>query len=133
MAVDIGIAVEALLGVGVQYGSAADYDTLVRTWHDSRPIPTEAALQTAYAAYLVTFNAEQTERSDNLTAATKAQVATLLTSADTRIAQIGTDRTTLAAATTLAQVRPIIDRQLNAEAVLIADLKLLIKALRWLV
>lgn len=47
---DYAIAVERLLGVA-EYGSAATYAELVRTWRDARPIPSEADLQAAWAAY----------------------------------------------------------------------------------
>lgn len=50
-----------------------------------------------------------------------------------RITQITADRTTLAAATTLAAVKPIVDRQLAAEAQIIQDLIYLLRVLRWMV
>lgn len=61
------------------------------------------------------------------------QVRDALQAANARIGQITNDRAALASATTLAQVRPIIDRQLNAEAATLAVLARVLKALRWLV
>jgi hypothetical protein len=37
-------ALDLLLAPPVKYRSAASYENLVRTWEDSRPIPTEAAI-----------------------------------------------------------------------------------------
>jgi hypothetical protein len=50
-----------------------------------------------------------------------------------RITQIAADRTTLAGAGTLAAIKPIEDRQLAAEAVLIQNLIMLIRVLRRMV
>ena len=46
---DIALAIEKLLPAA-NYRRADDYATLAATWHDSRPIPTEAALIAAWEA-----------------------------------------------------------------------------------
>ncbi len=65
---DIAIAVELLLGVGVDYGSASTYQALVASWRDVRPIPTKAALQAAWDAYVARQASDQTAQ-DTLKAA----------------------------------------------------------------
>jgi hypothetical protein len=90
---------------------------------------TGAALKSAVESLLAPLFPAETD----LSAASASRVAAALTAADGRIATIAADRAALTAATTLAQVKPIVDRQLQAESVLLTDLEILIKALRWLV
>lgn len=47
---DIALAVEQLLPAA-DYRRADSYAALVDTWKDERPVPTEAALEAAWAAY----------------------------------------------------------------------------------
>jgi hypothetical protein len=61
-----------------------------------------------------------------------AEVTTMLTQIDTRRTQIVSDITALAAAGTLAAVKPIVQRQLNAEDIEMLQLSKVLKFLRWL-
>lgn len=60
------------------------------------------------------------------------QVDTMLTQIDTRRAQLTADITALAAASTLAAVKPIVQRMLNAEDIELLQISKVLKFLRWL-
>jgi hypothetical protein len=57
--IDYAIAVEHLMGSGVDYGVADTYADLVSTWRDDRPIPTHAELEAAWEDYLVLKNEQE--------------------------------------------------------------------------
>lgn len=57
---DIALAVEQLLGEGIEFGSATDYVALQRSWRDTRhALPSLAALQAAWDAYVASEAAKQ--------------------------------------------------------------------------
>lgn len=56
MPTDYAIAVERLLGVGRCFGTATTYQQLVNTWCDALSVPSQQALDAAWASY----QAEQT-------------------------------------------------------------------------
>jgi hypothetical protein len=72
---DIALAVEQVLGIA-EYGTAATYAELQRTWRDRRPIPTLSQLQAAWDAYQANEAAKKQAR-DRL----KAEIGTLAQSA----------------------------------------------------
>lgn len=108
-AIDYGIAVEKHFGGPADHRRAGSYAELVETWKDARPVPTDAQLQTAWAAY----EAGLAQASSDAQAARTA----LLTAAQGTVG-IALDQLTL------AQLRALVGCLLYKEGALTADVKI---------
>lgn len=85
-----------------------------------------------YQAELQAKAAQAAIRAANAADLVAAQVDTMLTQIDGRRTQIASDITALAAASTLAAVKPIVQRMLNAEDIELLQIGKVLKFLRWL-
>lgn len=127
--IDLGLAVERLLGTGVEYGSAASYERLRDSWQDKRPLPSLEALHVAWNA--IAAEKEGQAANDAASDADKAplrDVKAVLEAIQARRVQIASDRAALPTATT-NQMKSILDRLLAAEDDELALLTRIVRAI----